>query len=59
MLPVYAGVARVLRIHEVNDVVSVVTSETARPPLNRAACALVHHLSGQGGTSMGAAIGRH
>jgi putative peptidoglycan lipid II flippase len=27
MLPVYAGVARVLRIHEVNDVVSVVTSK--------------------------------
>ena len=25
MLPVYAGVARVLRIHEVNDVVAVVT----------------------------------
>jgi putative peptidoglycan lipid II flippase len=27
MLPVYAGVARVLRIHEVNDVVSIVTSK--------------------------------
>jgi putative peptidoglycan lipid II flippase len=27
MLPVYAGVARVLRIHEVNDVVSMVTSK--------------------------------
>ncbi|MEU4288343.1 murein biosynthesis integral membrane protein MurJ [Kribbella sp. NPDC026596] len=27
MLPVYAGVARVLRIHEVNDVVSLVTSK--------------------------------
>ncbi len=27
MLPVYAGVARVLRIHEVNDVVAVVTSK--------------------------------
>ncbi|WP_433163899.1 murein biosynthesis integral membrane protein MurJ [Kribbella sp. CA-247076] len=26
MLPVYAGIARVLRIHEVNDVVSLVTS---------------------------------
>jgi putative peptidoglycan lipid II flippase len=26
MLPVYAGIARVLRIHEVNDVVSMVTS---------------------------------
>ena len=27
MLPVYAGIARVLRIHEVNDVVSMVTSK--------------------------------
>jgi putative peptidoglycan lipid II flippase len=27
MLPVYAGIARVLRIHEVNDVVSIVTSK--------------------------------
>ena len=27
MLPVYAGVSRVLRIHEVNDVVSMVTSK--------------------------------
>jgi len=27
MLPVYAGIARVLRIHEVNDVVSLVTSK--------------------------------
>jgi putative peptidoglycan lipid II flippase len=27
MLPVYAGIARVLRIHEVNDVVSVITSK--------------------------------
>ena len=27
MLPVYAAVARVLRIHEVNDVVSMVTSK--------------------------------
>jgi putative peptidoglycan lipid II flippase len=27
MLPVYAAVSRVLRIHEVNDVVSMVTSK--------------------------------
>ena len=27
MLPVYAGIARVLRIHEVNDVVSLITSK--------------------------------
>jgi putative peptidoglycan lipid II flippase len=27
LLPVYAGVARVLRIHEVNDVVSMITSK--------------------------------
>ena len=32
MLPVYVGVARVLRIHEVTDVVSMVTSKLPGRP---------------------------